>query len=94
MAEDAFYLVGDRPVCFVALPDGGLDVQAFDWATGDFVREMGYLTRCLLGDPEVDELDAVTFAAHVARHRAALLGSPDRPGATNRADPDSSGRSP
>ena len=62
-----YFLVGDRPVRFVSTPEGGMDVQAYDWATGDFVREMGYLSRCLGTDVEVDEVDQAAFDAALVR---------------------------
>lgn len=65
-----YFIVGDRPVQFVPTAEGGMDVQAYDWPTGDFVREMGYLSRCLGPDVEVDEVDEATFLAAVRRHRA------------------------
>ncbi|MBI5610531.1 MAG: hypothetical protein HY902_16765 [Deltaproteobacteria bacterium] len=67
-----YFLVGDRPVRFVATPGGGMDVQAFDWATGHFARDMGYLTRCCQGGGEIDEVEATEFDQRVARLRADL----------------------
>lgn len=75
-----YFLVGDRPVQFVATADGGLDVLALDWATGAFVRDMGYLSRCHLGGGEVDEVDAEEFAAKVASLVASIApGGPKEP---------------
>ena len=48
-----FALMGDRPVKAVATDDGGMSVLAFDWATGDFVRDLSYLERITL-DPGPD----------------------------------------
>ena len=69
---DRHYIVGARPVKTVSVPGGGLDVQAFDWATGDFVRAMEYLTRVSFGDPEVDEVSAERFESEVRALRAEL----------------------
>lgn len=65
-----YFLVNGRPVRFVATPDGGLDVEALDWGTGGFTRAMEYLTRCLTGDTDVDEVDTAAFDDRVARIRA------------------------
>lgn len=71
-----YFLVGDRPVKAVATPEGGLDLLAWEWKTGAFVREMWYLTRVMMGtDPEVDEIDAAAFDAQCARLRARLRPS-------------------
>jgi hypothetical protein len=55
----------------VPTPDGGADVLAYDWKTGDFVREMDYLTRILGADPEVDPVSEEEFEREVVRLRAA-----------------------
>lgn len=72
MTLPRFFLVGDRPVQFVATADGGMDVLALDWATGLFIRDMRYLTRCSQGGGEVDEVDAAEFDAKVATIVAAI----------------------
>lgn len=61
-----YFIAGARPVKLVPTPDGGLDVQAIDWETGAFVREMSYLSRISRGDHEIDEVDAKHFAGEVA----------------------------
>jgi len=61
-----YFIVGERPVKFVATPDGGMDVLAFDWKTGEFVREMRYLSKCSQGGGEVDEVEEGAFEAKVA----------------------------
>ncbi|MCA2977549.1 MAG: hypothetical protein INH41_08110 [Myxococcaceae bacterium] len=70
-----YFFIGDRPVKLVATPDGGLDVLALDWDTAEFVRDLRYLSRCLHGDGEVDEVDAPEFDARVAREVARARGS-------------------
>ncbi|MBI5497835.1 MAG: hypothetical protein HY904_22700 [Deltaproteobacteria bacterium] len=67
-----YFVVGDRPVRTVATPGGGMDVEALDWATGEFVRAMQYLTRVSFPDGEVDEVDAAEFNTRVQRVRAGL----------------------
>jgi len=55
-------IVGDRPVKAVDTPDGGMDVLAFDWKTGEFVRDMSY-THTLVHplDEDVDFVDEAEF---------------------------------
>lgn len=65
-----YFRVGDRPVKFVATPDGGMDVLALDWDTGQFVRAMQYLTRCMEGDVEVDELEEAEWLEHLKKMKA------------------------
>lgn len=67
-----YFVVGMRPVKFVSTPDGGMDVLALDWKTGEFVRQMQYLTRCMHGDPEVDEIEQADFDAQVEKLRAEI----------------------
>lgn len=67
-----YFIVGERPVKFIPTPDGGMDVVALDWKTGEFVREMRYLTRCTYGDPEVDEVDEATFREKLDRELAEI----------------------
>lgn len=74
-AETAdYYAVNDRPVKLVHLPDGGLDVQALNMRTGEFERDMNYLSRCISGEGDVDTFTAAEFAARVAAIRASLPG--------------------
>lgn len=68
-----YFVVGERPVKFVATADGGQDVLAFDWRTGAFVREMRYLSKCSLGGGDVDEVTEAEFEAKVALEGAARL---------------------
>ena len=60
-----FYLVNDRPVKLVGTPDGGLDVLAYDWATGGFTRDMTYLSRVSQPGADVDQLTEQQFEDHV-----------------------------
>lgn len=62
-----FCLIGDRPVKAVATPEGGLDVLAYDWDTGDFVRDMRHLhTLVHPMDEDATFVDEATFDAQVA----------------------------
>jgi hypothetical protein len=67
-----YFIVGARPVKFIATADGGMDVVAFDWESGQFVRAMQYLARCSQGDIDIDEVDEAGFEAHVARETEAV----------------------
>ena len=49
-----YFIVGDRPVKSVPTDEGGLDVQAYDWTTGAFIRAMEYLTRISFQEGEVE----------------------------------------
>lgn len=57
-----FYTVNDRPVKFVELPTGELDVLVYDWRTGELVRDMSYLSR-VFGGGDVDKLTESEFDA-------------------------------
>lgn len=60
-----FYAVNDRPVKFVELPSGGLDVLVYDFQTGELVRDMSYLSRVFDHGKDIDELDEKEFNALV-----------------------------
>lgn len=68
----AYYVVGDRPVKMVPTPEGGLDVLAYQWKTGEFQRDMSYLSRVTGTDVEVDVVTEAEFDVRVARLRAEL----------------------
>lgn len=65
-SKNRYFTVNDRPVKFVILPDGGMDVLALNMRTGEFERDMNYLTRCVCGYGDVDELDEAQFLTCVA----------------------------
>jgi hypothetical protein len=67
-----YCVVGARPVKAIETEDGGMDVLAYDWSTGEFAREMGYLTRVSLPDEEVEIVSPDEFDAYVAKLRAKL----------------------
>jgi len=62
----AYYLVGARLVKMVPTPDGGMDVLAYDWDTGEFRRDMTYTSRVMGPDVEVEVLTERDFEQRVA----------------------------
>lgn len=70
-----YCIIGDRPVKGVATADGGMDVLAYDWATGEFVRDMSHLTTLVHPtDEDAEFVDEATFEKRVADLR---LGTSD-----------------
>ena len=70
-----FVIVGARPVRTVPMVDGGLDVLAFDWATGQLVRDMSQLEAVVApADRDVDVVDVTAFydAVRALRHQRGL----------------------
>lgn len=67
MVLPRFFIVGERPLKLEATPVGGMAVLAWDWNARTFVQAPSYLARCVLGDPEVDEVDERTFRSHLER---------------------------
>ncbi len=60
--ELPLYLVfGARPVKFERTADGGLDVLAFDWETGEFVRDLSYPSRYFRYEPETEMVTKQEF---------------------------------
>ena len=75
--QNCYYAVNDRPVKLVPTPDGGLDVLALNMRTGRFERDMGYLTRCITCDGDVDVFpDEAAFLTRVEEIRTRLDGKP------------------
>jgi hypothetical protein len=68
-----FAIVGSRPVKAIDTPDGGMDVLAYDWDSGELVRDMGYLTRLFAPDGEVEIVSEAQFEQAVE----ALRGGDD-----------------
>jgi hypothetical protein len=62
--------VGARPVKAVATEGGGLEVLVFDWDTGEFVRDMSYLSKITFAEGEVDVVTEEEFERAVASLRA------------------------
>lgn len=74
--KNQYFTVNDRPVKFVILPDGGMDVLALNMRSGEFERDMGYLTRCVCHEGDVDELDEAAFLERVEEIRKGLQAAP------------------
>jgi hypothetical protein len=49
--------------------DGGLDIEAYQWATGEFAREMLLGTQIFMGGTDIDEISAAEFDTAVAALR-------------------------
>ena len=60
-----YFIVGRRPVKLIKPEAGGMDVLAYDWKTGEFQREMGYLTTVLMGEGDVDQVSEQEFSQFV-----------------------------
>jgi len=70
IAGSKYYLVNDRPVQFMPTPSGGMDILALNMRTGEFEREMGYLTKVMDPMADVDSVTHEQFAENVAAIRA------------------------
>jgi hypothetical protein len=67
-----YCFIGDRPVKGVSTADGGMDVLAYDWDTGEFARDMRHLhTLVHPTDEDATFVDEATFDARVAELRRA-----------------------
>jgi len=67
-----FFLFGTRPVKAVQTSDGGLDVQAYQWETGDFERDMLLGTEVIMGGPDVERVSQEQFESAVEHLRQKL----------------------
>jgi len=75
-----YAIVGKRPVKAVPTAEGGMEILAFDWESGDFKREGQYLTCLIVGEDEeegispmeVDFLSEEEFEARVEQLRRQL----------------------
>jgi hypothetical protein len=56
-----FYTVNDRPVKFVQLPSGELDVLAWDFNARELVPNLDYLSAPFDPGKDVDELTEAEF---------------------------------
>lgn len=64
-----YCIVGDRPVKAIETEDGGMDVLAYDWDTGEFKRAMQYLSKITIGDGEIDYVSESEFEQYVEQMR-------------------------
>jgi len=63
-----FCIVDERAVMALLTDDGGMDIQAFNEETGEFERDMSYLTAIVLGDADhVSEAEFVEFVEQLRR---------------------------
>jgi len=60
-----YMIFGRRPVKFISTPDGGMDILAFDWKSGEFKRDMGYLSKFFKSSPESEEVTEEEFDLYV-----------------------------
>ena len=67
MTEDwpRYFIIGLRPVKAFKTPDGGLDIVAYQWGTGELEREMLFGTQIFMGGSDVEEVSAAEFDAAV-----------------------------
>lgn len=61
-----FYIFGDRPVKFVKTEDGGMDILAYEWESGTFIRDLDYLDRIWYGN-DVEEVSEEEFNEYVEK---------------------------
>ncbi|CAN1209966.1 hypothetical protein TUMEXPCC7403_07050 [Tumidithrix helvetica PCC 7403] len=62
-----YFIVGRRPVKLIKPEAGGMDVLAYNWETGEFEREMDYLTTVLMGEGDVDRVSEQEFSQLVVQ---------------------------
>lgn len=68
-----YYSVDDRLVKLVELPDGSIEAQALDVATGSFVADRSYFARIAAGmGKDVDQLTEAQFLQRVAALRQSV----------------------
>ena len=62
-----FMIFGRRPVKFIPTPDGGMDILAFDWESGEFERDLSYLSKFFKHSPESEEVTEEEFDLYVKK---------------------------
>ena len=61
---------GARPIKAVSTEDGGMTILVFDWDTGEFKRDLSYLTVAVWGDSDdVEYLSEEEFNSYVEKLR-------------------------
>jgi len=65
-----YFVYGERPVKMVRTADGGLDVLAYEWETGEFVRDLDYYTDIYYStDDDARRVSEDEFNRYVAELR-------------------------
>ncbi len=60
------YMIFDiRPVKFIPTKDGGMDILAFNWNTGEFKKDLSYLSKLFRHSPDAYEVTEKEFFKHV-----------------------------
>ena len=62
-----FMIFGKRPVKFIPTLDGGMDILAFDWKSGEFKRDLSYLSKYFKHSPESEEVTEKEFDLYVKK---------------------------
>ena len=60
-------IFGRRPVKFMPTPDGGMDILALDWESGEFKRDLSYLSKIFKHSPESEEVTEKEFDLYVKK---------------------------
>ena len=68
----SYFIVGARPVKAVRTEEGGMDVLAYDWKTGELRRDLSYLERIVMPDVEVEVVTEAVFEEALVVLRAKL----------------------
>jgi hypothetical protein len=69
-----YFAYDDIPVKVVDTPEGGMDVQALNPRTGEFVQAWHLLDAYMRISPAIDELTERQFQLRVAKIRRELRG--------------------
>ncbi|MDJ0696922.1 hypothetical protein [Mastigocoleus sp. MO_188.B34] len=67
-----YYIVGIRPVKLLDTHNGELDCQVYQWESGEFQRDISYLSRCIQGEGDVDKVSQIDFEERVKELRQRL----------------------
>jgi hypothetical protein len=71
--QPGFFTAGLRPIRFVPLPGGGLQVLKMNWTTGAFEPGVEFLGRVMFGTGDVETLTEDRFIDYVEAWRARNL---------------------
>lgn len=69
LPQAEYYTVNDRPVKIVPTANGGKTVLVMNLSTGEFERDLSYLSRCYNPEQDVDCLSKIKFEAYVKELR-------------------------